>query len=637
MLGNETASLAVDAGAGADAAGPRSDAGGLDATPPEAGCTAVHVSPAGDDQNTGCSPLAPRRTIASSVAYASAFSVPRVEICSGEYVEYILLEAPVSLYGGYECSTFARSALDETALTTVVRAPATNPNGRLATLTVQGQTVGRDVRVEGVRIVGADETERESIAVLVRAGAQVTIERVAAKSGITPTRAIGLWVDGAAPLVRHALLEGGGSTCEGSPALFGNAGALVATSPEAPGPRFEDNTMIGGGISCTGASPYSSIGLVLRSGTLTGENKLVRNVIEGYRADPSRPDGVSGSVAGVYSVASDVEIEDSSVFAGAFTAIAPTTAQPVTRYAWVDGVNAVGSGTLRIARSRLRGPEIRIEPNVRAGQVGGLTTHSRARVELTDSIAYSGDVLVTGGDAGAPVAGDDAGAPVAGDSLRGTFLHQSVQMLVSHTTFVVGKHAPGLLADALHLYNSQEKFVPEADLSHNLFVGGAGTMVRGLVVGKNAAQQATDVKIRSFVGNGFGPLALVAVRSGTPHPHLTSWNTALRQEGAITNDNVELLRSLSDGYACESSSCMRLTCTDCNEQLFDGYDPSDPVTFGARAMAEGPGFPLLPTAPCLFVSRLGGATGTDLLGVARTDLVSTVGAHEQRSSVCAAP
>ncbi|MGH7284708.1 MAG: hypothetical protein ACRELY_24550, partial [Polyangiaceae bacterium] len=116
------------------------------------GCTGgtIYVSPTGNDSSTGCSQTAPLLTLTHALKIAKdqgSALVSEIHACKGKYAEHgLVLDFPASLRGGYDCSTWARTAtfgspaFDGTNATEIDDVDTSSPSS-IVTLTISGSVV----------------------------------------------------------------------------------------------------------------------------------------------------------------------------------------------------------------------------------------------------------------------------------------------------------------------------------------------------------------------------------------------------------------------------------------------------------------------------------------------------------------
>jgi hypothetical protein len=256
--------------------------------PPPAGCATIYVSPAGSDSNTGCTQTAPRATIASAITYVktNGFSGMEIHVCRGDFKEpNLILGYPVTLRGGYDCSTWARHdpfGWTGVSVTSAKANPFDATNESIIdavdspiALEVTSPAVTSAVAIDGFTIQG--RASGGGTAVSIHDGAAPVLSNdviLGPAAGAVPNAWSGsLGVDLAstgAPEIMHCRIDGGGGQVE---AGIGSAGIRVHTGTA----KIHDNEIAGGHGS---ANQFSVIGISIDTdGTLTGDNALRNNSI----------------------------------------------------------------------------------------------------------------------------------------------------------------------------------------------------------------------------------------------------------------------------------------------------------------------------------------------------------------------
>src|SRR6266571_2631329 len=109
---------------------------------------AIYVSPAGDDAANGTR-AAPLKTIGAALALAASSGKNRVNVAEGIYPENVQLRSGISLYGGYDPTTWTRTPA--TFITTIGPPPGPSTSG----VAVQGDNV-TGVTIDGFTIKSGD-------------------------------------------------------------------------------------------------------------------------------------------------------------------------------------------------------------------------------------------------------------------------------------------------------------------------------------------------------------------------------------------------------------------------------------------------------------------------------------------------
>jgi hypothetical protein len=276
---------------GADAEGGEAMAdASLESSSVDAGpCAVVYVAAAsGSDLSSGCSPAAPKQTVAAALAAASAVDAGTVEVCSGVYDENDLkLGSGVSLRGGYDCSTWASTGVpDGGAGSTILRNSSASPSP--ATLTIVGTAVVQGFAVQGPTAPAVDAGTVEpyaAVEVLSTLGS-ATISDNLITGGGGPAASAGILVEqGASAVITGNAINGGsGVSPYGSPA---SAGVLV----QANGGNvvIAGNVVHGGSGSAVGtaAGAGSSAIYFTPSGTIPATLTATGNTIYGGNGSAS--------------------------------------------------------------------------------------------------------------------------------------------------------------------------------------------------------------------------------------------------------------------------------------------------------------------------------------------------------------
>lgn len=334
--GSTTATLS-DGGTASDSgtSGPRVDSGA------PAGAI-VFVSSSGDDANDGASPAVPKKTIASGLAQAKANGRGgAVHVCAGTYLEKnLVLDAAISLQGGYDCVAFSRPVQVTTNDATTVIENGDYP-AHPFTLVVTGAAVTESVVVDGFTIRGA-------------------------AGGATVGGAL-LVGDRAAPRIVHGVFEAGGTggaaTAESVGVRLDGAGKVL----------FAENVVQPGDASKT---PNGAIGLELKSlaEALVGDHAIRGNRIRAAGGGLS----ISGSTG--------VEVVENDIDAGT---------RSCAKACELFGVRAINGSAITIARNRIYGGDI--------GATGSIDTLRGVFVEGTGAPVIAQNAIVTGNDLARPL------------------------------------------------------------------------------------------------------------------------------------------------------------------------------------------------------------------------------------------
>lgn len=326
-----------ESGARADAA----SAGGDVLTPPEVAkvlpdgespppSTVVHVAPFGDDDGADGTRERPFGSVRGALAYCGT-SHPEgaeVQVCSGPYREHaMLVRTPITLGGGYNCTTWERAA-DPAINETVIEAEDASAE---TLLDIDVPAAVGAVHVEHLTLRGhVASTHLASITVKSR-GADVTLSSLAVFSPRSSVgRVVGVLIAGGALLDSNVEARGGSGTVH-------IASIAVQVSPGAP-VRIENGgaaavSTTGGGVGCVAVrvEPDAQVtlrkvygvtdqcrGADLSSMALSNHGGSVRSESSGYAAiatDQGRAYGVA-----VHDVGALESLDDRVVVLGTMAA-----------------------------------------------------------------------------------------------------------------------------------------------------------------------------------------------------------------------------------------------------------------------------------------------------------------------------
>jgi hypothetical protein len=334
----------------------------------------VYVSPNGNDAHSGCTPCAAKLSVRSAldtttaalaaldagvVASDAGGAVPpaaaEIHVCAGTYPEVGLqLAAPISILGGYDCSTWTRSSnygyptFGSSSVTTITNGDFVQQNN---TLDVRSPQIGRGTVLDGLTIVGATAGSGATSAIYDHNGASPTVSNdvIVAPSVTTSTGngGVGIYIgDNSSPDVHDNQISGGGGTTSGT--TFNDvATAAVVIAVQAGLPHIHGNTINGGsGAAPNGGDAHGSVGIRVSQcySLLTAQKgaSIDSNIISGgsggsatagIALDPSLQNGCTVDVLG------------NTITGGTATASASLSA----------GIDARGADAVRIERNRIVG------------------------------------------------------------------------------------------------------------------------------------------------------------------------------------------------------------------------------------------------------------------------------------------
>ncbi|WP_394822706.1 right-handed parallel beta-helix repeat-containing protein [Pendulispora albinea] len=377
----------------------------------EPGCPAgvLYVSNAGDDHNYGCAQTAPRKTIGATLGLARALGMKNHEIhvCAGTFRENgLAIDHPVSLRGGYDCTTWTRTegygmagGFDGVNQTILEHVEAGG-----ATLGIRGASVGPQVRVDGLTIRGGQFAQGGGAVLLSSGAAPVLANNVIAGGSAVSTGDLigsyGIYVQsGASPEITESAIAGGSGTGQGS---FGSVG--IAMASDAGQPRIHGNRIDGG--SGTTTLGVASTGLLFAGkAPLTGDRAVRNNVIRGGTGRALGASG-TGSIGVIVNDAAAIELSKNVIEGGSSTCAGACP---------VRGVSVTRTQGARIVQNRIYGGDATpasatawgvlvaesgdavLENNMvhGGGKAGTLNTVFAVEVSQSTAVAVRGNTLFT--------------------------------------------------------------------------------------------------------------------------------------------------------------------------------------------------------------------------------------------------
>jgi hypothetical protein len=558
-------------------------------------CSIVYVSPTGNDSATGCDPTLPRKTIDSAVQYATSLGGARaVHVCKGTYAETALtVNAPVSLGGGYDCTSWKRTStfgypqfdgVNETVI----------QNGDYAaspvTLLVSGPVITSAQVVDGLTVEGSATGNAGSTAMVVSDAANplVTNDKVEGGATSNPTSigSIGLEVQTAATpeIVGDSIAGGSGSTPSES---TGSMGLLVESTAGAP--HIHNNSITGGSGACGNSTNGNGAIALYLDGTSTFTaatgNAVEDNVINGGTGSftiGTMPQGIASSAIVVSSTGPTVDILNNAIHGGTGSTLSG---------AFNRTVLSVTPGKLRIMGNRVYGGSGNSEAVV--VESPGASIVNNMIYAANDS--NSSDILTI---YGLVVTADDA-------SVLFNTIFSGYAKLNANTVWLLTSSG--------------------AVFQNNIIVGSGATATGLLLQDCQATTGELGVlENNAFLDLGYGPLtySYAATGSGncTPNNHLMTI-ASLEAEvamyaGSKASGNVMLAASCGDA----GTGCI-VTTDDTAATLFSAWSGADngySTLFGAGWMLKA-GDPCVVTKSSL---NLMATVSTDLYGTARPSMPS---------------
>ena len=558
---------------------------------------AVYVSADGNDNNGGCTTDAPKRTIGAALALLKTLAAEahEVRVCRGSYSESVVLDYPASLAGGYECTTWKRSAgygsptfdgVNETVVTG-------GADAAIPPLTVSKVT---GVVVDGITFRAKDTSgPTRSRGALVSA-AKVTFSSTKITAGggeITGSPAsVGLLVEQASDVTfDRSIAEGGSGRNTGGG--YGSAGIFLA-SREA-NIRVTESRIDGG--SGRVASGSGSVGLYVSEGKLTN---VERSTISGGKGRTEIGSATYGLLYFASGAGADIDIIGNAITGGSGSCPSCAT----------TGVAVSTKGRVRVHGNRISGGDI--DPDV-AGEMSfdGLRLTDFANADIQNNFVFSGNATskFTSGDVTAITLERGATALVANNTIglgpTSTNKGTAVQTNTPDVTFVdnVFFHAGTTFASAVGVDACSGS--RSYRLRNNLWFGfrDASPIVSVDAIENGACTKARTVATRAdTLASVLGPTLGAGGIQGN-----------LRVAGACgTDTKCTAVSACTSGPACLPTLLAGWDAASAGGLFEEGWKLRDGV---ACTIAKGG-------------ATIAGLSPTDLYGATRTDPRS-LGAHEQ--------
>ncbi len=323
----------------------------------------VYVSTTGSDTNDGCTIMRPMKTIGAAIARVKAIGAVdhAVTVCRGAYGERdLVIDYPVSLRGGYECTQFTRTkdfgypGFDAATETIIDDA---NVGADRATLTVKGAAVTRATVIDGFTINGALNGTARSIAIAVTDGASATFSDLRVEGGGTTTASgigsRGVFTLGSSPEIARSVIHGGTGTtadnanadvlavyCSGGAPYLHDLEIDAATTVSRP---RSYGVLLDANAKATGPSAWHDVTISGGRGTLLALGLLLAGAqIEvsraGIRGGQTSCSAANCGVYGVLASASTITMDSSRVYGGDLEGAVDPALGPSIFTIYVDAV-----------------------------------------------------------------------------------------------------------------------------------------------------------------------------------------------------------------------------------------------------------------------------------------------------------
>ena len=314
----------------------------------EPGCPEpiLYVSPTGLETNDGCTPKRSKATIGGAIARVATLKLRKhaVHVCRGVYPEALTLSYPVSLRGGYECSSFKRTdkfgfgkieGVAATGFDRVNESKIEAPPSAAAGLVVTGAAVDRSVTIEGFTITGR-AASTTGAALSIEGGASPTVQQneiVGGDAGAAAATMLGTYGvtvrGGSAPLLTKNRIKGGA----GKGAFVGSMGVLLAADAGAAA-VVTNEIQSGAGMS----AGIGGIGVAAQTQSkLIGESAIRGNAISS--------DGATGTIPAidVSLNGGEVDLSDNVISVGSVVCAAAVCSSTAVRVDTVSTVRITGN------------------------------------------------------------------------------------------------------------------------------------------------------------------------------------------------------------------------------------------------------------------------------------------------------
>jgi hypothetical protein len=338
-----------------------------------AGCPGgiVYVAPTGADSNDGCTKTTPLATITRALAVVSSQNAAgeEIHVCKGTFTEDdMVVDYPVSLRGGYDCATWARTASFgypqfDGINATVLATTAANPSGN--TLAIAGNTIGAAVVIDGLTVEGPGTGGFTKLgAIIVSGNATPTLSNddiEGATTSSVATVGLRLSIEGAPTVLMNRIGGGGGAT--------GSFGVDVGQSSAL---YLHDNVISGG------TSPTFSWGVIASTDVpLAGQPEYVlHNTING---------GTGTTVIGLDLTDLSISVVGNVITGGAASCAGGDCASTGVRLDVDESVPFV----VTVAQNRITSGTVAVPMGGTPSMIG-LLAHGLARLDVQDNAIQAG-------------------------------------------------------------------------------------------------------------------------------------------------------------------------------------------------------------------------------------------------------
>lgn len=562
----------------------------------------VYVSADGNDNASGCTTATPKRTVGAGVALLKTLSAQKhtLRVCRGQYDESVVLDYAADVFGGYECSTWKRSAgygaptFDGTN-ESVIRGTATA--APLSVVKVQGITI------DGITFRAQDAAGKRSAAATVSDMAKVTFANVKLLGGAGTTTespgSVGLLLDtGAFAEVRSAVVDGGSASATNG----GYASTGIFLLAKAGGFRVVESRVSGGAgrVSAgTGSAGIFALGASLAS-------SVERSVIDGGKGHTGVGSASFGIGFYIGGAASDITVSSSTIDGGS-GGCAGTCGS--------NGVAVATKGKVVLHGNRITGGEAKAD-TIEDISYNAIRVGSFASVDIQNNFVFTGN--------------SNARYSAGGEALE---LGTGGDALIVGNTFAIGptrKEAGALVVSS---------GVKSTTLANNLFLNAAPTATAVTVDLDACEGRKFALHHNGWVGFPAGNALFRFKRSNSvcaalPEPPVHTTIQALEADarGFVGTAEVSGNRRLAATCEAGDSACSAIaacsTPAGCLGSVLSAWDPK---TAGGLLAT---GWKLKDGGTCLLAKggkTLPGLLATDGFATPRSELRS-IGAHEHEGA-----
>jgi hypothetical protein len=582
-----------DGGPNKSDAGATKDGGGKDSGSSGNGNgSSIYVSPSGNDANPGTQ-VSPLKTLAAAIAKAASAPGTAVRACNGTYAESLELDSAIAMFGGYDCTSWARAAdygAPKWTGTTVVKSAAPIHVAPSADgSSIDGFTFQEDAFPTDPNVIMASAVDIDTAKVTFTNNVVVGFAADASSSTFASSEAMYV-ANSASEIASNRIVSA-------SPTKT-NADGLKLADADA---NVHDNTILGGAAPVNGTQPTTNAALSIENPSVALTNPVKNNQLLGNASAVSK-----GGTGGVIFMGTAATFSGNTIDGGdgVFAAIA-FDIQTATALRIVD--NRISTGTSANPTGDFVKKAIFAESQVKGAEI---SNNFIVGVRTSTAMPSQSQCAV--------IEIDGAGVDV---------LDNTIHSGVCNNVHVIDV-----------LFGSKG-----ARIENNLLLAADSTGVlgiQGVSLDKclNTATAIGTVKNNAFVN--FPQPGIVSTKTAmscndASPADVSALETALAGQGATASNNVMVRKACgaADGARCSAQSA----CTSSGACIRTVLSAFTDTTTGDTELLAG-GFTLKTGAPCIVTkgaSDLSASTpaiASDFFGTARTATAS-IGANEM-SGTC---